>query len=184
MMINNHEVIESDFFKTDKKHGKFIKRISKYIRSLMDRGRISEASYYYDILYEMKRDNKETVVLGYGLAIRKFDYRAMQRFDNYLVSTKCDPKIIFLLRLDYYYITSNLNNFAGVACSLLKDYRLNVDELNSLVECTISLNAKKVIPSLYSYLKRMKLTPSEQLNSKCKSMMIESFVDTLRLVNK
>lgn len=43
-MINDHEVIENDFFKTDKKHGKFIKRISKYIRSLMERGRISEAS--------------------------------------------------------------------------------------------------------------------------------------------
>jgi hypothetical protein len=108
----------------------------------------------------------------------------MQNFDNYLVSTKCNPKVIFLLRLDYYYISSDLNKFAAVACSLLKDYRLNVDELNSLVECTISLDAKKVIPSLYSYLKRMKLTPNEKLNSKCKSMMIASFVDALRLVNK
>ncbi|WP_152693326.1 hypothetical protein [Franconibacter helveticus] len=184
MMVSDHERIENDFFKTDKSHKKFIKRISNYVKSLMGRGRISEASYYFDILYELKGGNKDTNVLGYSLAIRSFDHNAVQRFDNYLVDFKCDPKVILLLRLEYYYISSNLKKFTDVANSLLNDYKMNVDELKPVIEYAMSMNAKSVVPALYSFLERMNFTPSEQLKLQCKKMMIESFVDTLCVVKK
>ncbi|WP_071523933.1 hypothetical protein [Edwardsiella tarda] len=183
-MKKNIDEIESVFLSTKKNSKKYIKNLSSYIFSLLENNRVIEAKHYFDILYSIKKDSKETNFLGYTIAIRTFDSNAVEKFDSFLWRKKCDKKKILCLQLDYYYSIGNQNNFNHIASYLFKNCRFISEELNPIIELVIDRGTDETIVSLCDCFRRNRLEPSAELSSIIREPILRHLIKTISKVAK
>lgn len=178
-MLNKLDNDENDFRNTPPDGKKYIKRLSKYINSLIDNGRLCEASYYFNLLQLAKKNSKEVNALGYKLAIRNFDHKSAKEFDSFLRKNNYNVQALLTLELEFFYSTDNFNSFTIIALSLLDEKKLNDQNLIILIELTLRLKAAHLIPNIYRKIinKGNKLT--SQTESEFKKLSILHLLNTI-----
>lgn len=177
---------EKLFLSVNDKHRRYIKYLNDYIVALVERSRFIEAKYYFEILFAHKAKSKEANVLGYKIAIRMFDFPAVQRFNNFLLYSNFDKQELLCLRLEFYY-TINSRDFNSLAVALLEQYTLKFSVLQTLIELVMDrdpVESRKIIPVIYKYLLKHKLKPSDEFNVIAKKMMLQNLIDFLSTVKK
>ncbi|HCZ8663113.1 hypothetical protein ACLH09_23280 [Citrobacter braakii] len=175
---------EKLFLSVNDSHKRYVKYLNDYILALMETNRFIEAKYYFELLFLRKPNSKEANVLGYKIAIRMFDFPAIQKHNEFLWYSGFEKQELLCLRLEFYYAINN-RDFNPLAIALLEQYTLKLSVLQTLIELVMDrepIEAMKIIPYIYKYLLKHKLKPSDEFNVIAKKMMIQNLVDTLSVV--
>ncbi|CRL60052.1 hypothetical protein [Proteus vulgaris] len=75
-------------FTLDKSSKKYVLKLTSVIKLLMSKQRIIEAKYHFNELEELKPNSKDTMLLGFDIAIKTFDVKMAAKYDNLISTTK------------------------------------------------------------------------------------------------
>jgi hypothetical protein len=107
--------------------------IRHYVRSLLDAGRILEASFYFDFLMAFDPNSIETNKIGYQLSIKKFETR-VDRYERALRNAGASKEEIYSLQLAYY-LAFNAHRLIADCAYCLADMELKTEfGLNVLIQ--------------------------------------------------
>jgi len=173
------DLIEKKYRDTPKKNRKYVKRLSDFIRDLMDKGRIIESKYYFSELMGLKPDNIQTHVLGYKLSIKTFDNHGVSYFDKFLHQQHYNEELLLCLRLQYYYSVNNEIEFSETACYILTKRSLGKESLDTISRLVISQHCYEPIAKLCHYLKRERKHLNKQAENKVKRIALQQLADSL-----
>ncbi|HHX8554620.1 TPA: hypothetical protein ACVO14_002406 [Vibrio alginolyticus] len=173
------EVIEKKLRDTPKDHRKYLKRLSEYIRYLIENGRILEAKHFFNKLQEVKPSHIKTIILGYELAIKTFDNESVVLFDRALYDSKHDEELLLRMRLKYYYSVNNEKQFTSLVEYLLFEKTIKTETFHLIGELIIAQNTYKPISTLVNYLKSKKRMLHKQVEGQVRRVVLQKLVDTL-----
>jgi len=174
------EIIEKKYRDTPESSKKYVKRLTDYINSLLLKGRLLEAKYYFDKLDETKPNSLKTIVLGYKLSIKLFDNYEVERFDKKLFDFNSQGERLFLLRLQYYYSVNNKEKAEENASYLLSKKTLQSKDLQTIYEVCLYQSSYKIALSLSRYMKRLHLKFDEQSEEQLKRIMIKKMIQYMQ----
>lgn len=178
-MIIDLDTSENLYFSIDNKNKKYVKYLTNYTYALMDKHRIVESCYYFNILYSIKPKSKIANILGYKIAIRTFDSEAVQKFNKFLWDAGYDKQELLCLRLEYYYAINNNVEFERLSEGLLDSFTLKKEFLIIVMELILGQKNNNLVSCLYRYLQKNKLKPSADFDVRAKEMVLQKLVDTL-----
>lgn len=178
-MSTKLDLIEKKYRETPKENRKYVKRLSDFIRDLMDKGRIIESKYYFSELMELKPDHIQTHVLGYKLSIKTFDNHGVAYFDELLSQQRYREELLLCLRLQYYYSVNDMSKFSESACYMLTKKNLDKESLETIFQLVISQHCYEPIAKLCHYLKRDRKYLNKQAENKVKCIALQRLADSL-----
>lgn len=178
IMVFFMEDLEKKFRFTPLEHKKYPKRLSEYISFLIDKGRILEAKYYFQMLIKLRPDNLKANILGYELSIKSFDSEGVVRFDKFLLDNSKRIVDVQILQLEYYYSVNNVKGFSFVLERILLT-RLKPDVLNKVIGLVVTFESYVSMTMLLSYLKKNKLKLNANAEARIKKVAVQEFTDTL-----
>lgn len=170
--------LEKKFRHTSSGHKKYHKRLSDFIIFLINKGRILEAKYYFQILIQSRPDNLKANMLGYEISIKSFDNEGVARFDKFLCDNSKEIVDVQILQLEYYYSVSNEKGFLFALEYILLN-KLKPDVLNKVIGLVVTFESYASIMTLLSYLKRNKLKLNEKADARIKKIVLQEFSNLL-----
>ncbi|QYJ86412.1 hypothetical protein K0I73_01205 [Shewanella mesophila] len=173
------ELIEKKLRDTPEDHKKYLKRLSEYIRYLIENGRILEAKHFFNKLQEVKPSHIKTIILGYELAIKTFDNESVVLFDRALYDSKHDEELLLRMRLKYYYSVNNEKQFTDLVEYLLFERSIKTETFHLIGELVITQNTYKPISILVNYLKSKNQMLHKQVEGRVRGIVLQKLADTL-----
>lgn len=173
------ELIEKKFRDTPPEHKKYLKRLSDYVRHLIENGRILEAKHFFNEIQEVKPSHIKTTILGYELAIKTFEHESVMLFDRALYDSKHDEELLLTMRLKYYYSVNDEKQFTNLVEHLLFERTVKTKTFHLIGELVITQNTYKPISILVRYLKSKKLTLHKQNEGLVRRVVLQKLVDVL-----
>lgn len=173
------ELIEKKFRDTPSDHKKYLKRLSDYVKYLIEKGRILEAKYFFNKMQEVKPSHIKTIILGYELAIKTFDNESVVLFDRALYDSKHDEELLLRMRLKYYYSVNNEKQFTDLVEYLLFERTIKTETFHLIGELVITQNNYKPISVLVRYLKSKKRILHKQVEGQVRRVVLQKLVDTI-----
>lgn len=144
------EVIERKYREAPKSSKNRVKYLIVFIKELLKIGRVIEAEYYFSELLELKPSYLKTHLLGYEIAIKKFDTKKVQEFDCLLVKHQHKKENIFTLRAQYYYSFNSRIEFEQIIGVLLEN-KISKSILDKLIPMIMLHDSFPTNVLLYRY---------------------------------
>ncbi|RYV01908.1 hypothetical protein SOPP22_12165 [Shewanella sp. OPT22] len=172
------ELIEKKYRDTSITHKKYIKRLNDYITTLLTNGRIIEAKYFFSELQTLSSEHKNTLLLGYKIAIKTFDSESILHYDKKLVDLDYNFEELVWIRLQYYYSVNNRDGIVNCAQHLLsKSTKLETDKLQFFTDIILNNHELEVFKAFNKYLYRVKLKVIPSFDAKVKFIAYQKLVD-------
>lgn len=141
------DAIEKQYFAKPKNHIS----IRHYVASLLDSGRIIEASFFCDKMLQEAPKNKYANKLAFLLAIRRMD-PSVAKYDEALASSSMESKERFILHCRYYFAFHNRERLKDSLSAAMDEGLSDSESLSVVLESLLWLKdiflARKFI-SLY-----------------------------------
>jgi len=152
--------------------------IRHYVRSLLDVGRILEASFYFDLLLAADPDSIETNKLGYQLAIQKFE-TGVERYERALRKAGASEEEIYSLQLAYY-LAFNVRRLIQDCAHCLVDMELKKEFGLSVLIQAIEHVGEYELASRFIRHQYGRLKNSPHLDQILKRILMKRLVEMLR----
>lgn len=145
---------------TAKTSRKYPKRLTDYIDTLVEGGRLLEAKHFFLELCQLGPNHPKTIRLGYAIAIATFDNDWVYKYDKLLANSTKDSSEVHWYRLRYYHSRNNVTACENTSCELLKG-QLSTDRLSTIIEVCMARRSYAIAQSLAWYLAKnnVMLTP-------------------------
>lgn len=172
------ELVEKKYRDTPEGNKKKTKSLTDYISFLILKGRILEAKYFFDPLYEVKPNHAKTIRLGYALSISLFDNAGVKKFDKLLYDSKPSGSELAWFRLRYYH---SVNNHKGCedSCYHLFSKKINNEYLRTIIEICINKNSYVISKNLIRYLDKKRFKLSDPGNKQIKKIILQRFIEII-----
>ncbi|WP_454825433.1 hypothetical protein [Paraburkholderia xenovorans] len=129
------DAIEKQYFSKPKNHIS----IRHYVTSLLDSGRVIEASFFCEKMLQEAPTNKYANKLAFLLAIRRMD-PFVERYDKALASSGMKNKERFILHCRYYFAFYDREKLKGSVNAAMDEGLSDSDSLGVVLECVLWLN--------------------------------------------
>ncbi|TWI48948.1 hypothetical protein IQ22_04081 [Pseudomonas duriflava] len=176
------EAIEQIYRDTLPTHRKYIKRLTKYVEVLMEKGRFLEAKYYFEKLLLVSPSHVNSIRLGYTLSIHLFDRDGVLKYDKFFMDKKISTTDLYWLRLKFYISINNKKKCEEYCVELLKN-GIDNSKLSTVIEACINSNSYKPIPLLIQYVKKNKFTLNPRIERKIKLIAINQLANSIIRLN-
>ena len=173
------ELIEKKLRDTPEHHRKYLKRLSEYVKYLIENGRILEAKHFFNKMQKVKPSHIKTTILGYELAIKTFDNESVVFFDRVIYDSKHNEELLLKMRLKYYYSVNNEKQFTSLVEYLLFERTVKTETFQLIGELVITQNTYKPISVLVRYLKSKKRALHKQVEGQVRRVVLQKLVDVL-----
>lgn len=173
------EQSEKIYRTTAKTSRKYPKRLTDYIDTLVECGRLLEAKYFFLDLCQLGPHHPKTIRLGYTIAIATFDSDWVYKYDKLLTSSTKDSNEVHWYRLRYYHSRNNIMACENTSCELLKG-QLSTDLLSTIIEVCMSRRSYIIAQALAMYLSKNHVTLTPQYNKRLKQIIITKLAHSIQ----
>jgi len=176
------DIIENQFFSKPRSHIS----LRNYVTSLLESGRIIEASFFCNQMLQETPKNKCANKLAFLLAIRRMDPSVL-RYDEALANSSMENKERFILHCRYYFTFRNRGRLKDSLNAAMDEGLSDLESLNIVIESVLWVNdiflTRKFI-SLY-FTGKFKFLPQTEKEIKQISLtrLVEIFTSMSRHVH-
>lgn len=149
------DAIEKQYFSKPKNHIS----IRHYVSSLLDSGRIIEASFYCEKMLMEAPKNKYANKLAFLLAIRRMD-PLVHKYDEALANSNMENKERFVLHCRYYFAFQRREELKNSLSAAMDEGLSDADSLNIVLESLLWVKDASLTKKFVShYMRNIKISP-------------------------
>lgn len=153
------------------------------VESLLEAGRIIEASFFCEKLLQEFPWDKELNRLAFLLAIRRMDPK-VKKYDKNLINSGMRERDRYILHCRYYFAFQNSVNLRNSLNLVLNDRHLDMESLQIVVECLIWLRDLPLIQKFISSQVRGRIKLMPAIEAQFKQLLMTRLVELFSIARE